>query len=138
MKRLVTMALMTVGGLLIACGMSARTQESTTVEVPFEFSVGTQMLPAGTYKIELTTQAEVGKDPIEVVVFHGQDPHAYASFVSRVLDDPAPTSGLTFQRAQGQEFLTEIRARGRRLEPSARAGETRTGTAEAAHELLAD
>jgi hypothetical protein len=117
MKKLVMAGLLTAALLLIASGVNARPVENTTVNAPFAFSVGTLILPAGTYKIELTTQATAGKDPVEVVLLRSKDQKAYASFVGRVGDDQGSTAGMTFQRVQGQEFLTEIRTHGKLLQP---------------------
>jgi len=107
-------------GLLLAGTLRARPQEGAIIKVPFAFSVGSQRLPAGAYQIELMTHAQAGKDRIEVVVLRGLDRQAYASFVSRlvVVEDQAATPGLTFRRAQGQEFLTELRVHGKRLRPA--------------------
>jgi len=137
-KKVLMTSFMAASGLLLASGMLARSEEDTIVRVPFAFAVGTQTLPAGTYRVELVTKAQPGADVLEVVVLRGKTRDAYASFVSRVVDGHESTAGFTFQCLQGREFLTEIRAQGKRLEPSPLPDEIRMGDREAKHELIAE
>jgi hypothetical protein len=139
MKKLrVTVVTMLTASLLAPQGGSARFVEKTIVRVPFRFSVGSQTLPAGTYKLELATQAQPGKDALEIVVLHGREQRAYASFVSRLLSDESQSAGLSFQQAEGREFLIEIRVRGKRLAPAALPQEIVAGKIDAIRELNAE
>jgi len=136
-KKVLLTSLLAAIGLLFASGMLARSEDGAMVQVPFAFAVGTQMLPAGSYRVKLVTNAQPGAGALEVVVLRGETRDAYASFVSRVVEGHATNAGFTFQRLQGQEFLTEIRAQGKRLEPSPLPAEIRAGDGGAKHELIA-
>ena len=137
MKKLRIVGLIVAAGLLTASEADARSANATTVKVPFAFAVGTQSLPAGTYQIELVTQSQAGKDPLEVVVLRGKGGRQYASFVSMLMDGQASAAGLMFHRVEGREILTEIRAQGKRLAPSATQG-LRADTVGADVQLIAE
>ena len=128
MRTIAMMALMIMGAGGAGSLGTARTLESTTVNVPFDFAVKDQKLAAGTYRVVLATQARPEKDELEVVVFEGVDTPGFAAIVATVGGD-GPESGIIFKQAQGRAKLREIHMLGKHLsigpvmEEDRRAGE---------------
>ena len=128
MRTIAMMALMIIGAGEAGSLGTARTLESTTVNVPFDFAVKDQKLAAGTYRVVLATQARPEKDELEVVVFEGVDTPGFAATVATVRGH-GPESGIIFKQAQGRAKLREIHMLGKHLsigpamEEERRAGE---------------
>jgi hypothetical protein len=100
MKRNIIAALFMVG-LTFGISNRALAQESAVkVDVPFDFAVGTHVLPAGTYKI-----AAHG----ELLAFDNLDAHASLYTLANRGDMAANGLGkLTFDHVHGQYFLRRI------------------------------
>jgi hypothetical protein len=73
---------------------------------------GNRSLPAGTYRVELLTQARPGRDAVEVVVLRGTDLHSYVSMAARVEAGNGRMSKLTFQQEGGRPILREMEMKG--------------------------
>ena len=84
------------------CGnLDTRTLEKALMKVPFAFTVGNQILPAGLYQIEMLTHAEPGPDAIEVIAIRGEDNGHYASAVALLEAGEAKAARLTFRQGSG-------------------------------------
>src|SRR5258708_9438495 len=60
MKNTLIVAGLAVAGLMGATNMEARTAECVTVKIPFSFTAGNRVVPAGTQKNEKLTQGQAG------------------------------------------------------------------------------
>jgi len=97
-------ALLFVALLSASLGAFAETPDSIHVNVPFDFSVGKQVLPAGSYAIE-----RAWPDNPEILRIHALDKKAAAVVLSSVDDTQAGDPALFFHRYDDQFFLYEIR-----------------------------
>src|SRR5215472_1403704 len=98
MRTIAMMALMIMGTGGAGSLGTARTLESTTVNVPFDFAVQDQKLAAGTYRVVLATQARTEKDGVGLVVYEVVDTRVLAATVLTVRGDK-PESGIIFKQA---------------------------------------
>lgn len=107
---------MTLGLVAANRPAAAPAVETVSVNVPFVFVAGNQSLPAGTYRVQLLTQSNAGRDAVEVVVFRGAEAHSYVSFVAKVEGGGnSGTPSLTFRQQGGRAVLTEVQVRGTRF-----------------------
>ena len=114
MKNLMAMA-MGLAGLLGATNMEARPADSVTVEIPFAFTAGHQVLPAGLYRIEFLTHGEPGVDQMEVIALRGLETGSYTSLLARLGKSDATSPVMSFLEQPGTNALAELRAQGRSL-----------------------
>jgi hypothetical protein len=88
-----------------------------TVKVPFEFVVGNQTFPAGSYKFESLLNSIPGKDAIDVLVVRSTEGRHYQAIVTGVIGSPEPNNArLVFTRTADYVFLAEV------WEPGKKAG----------------
>jgi hypothetical protein len=100
MKRITAIAILAVANLAMA-GTSFGQSKVVKADVPFEFTVGNQLLPAGTYTIRTETQGVIAiknhDKPVAVYALVGQD------------GAKAPSGGkLVFHKYGNRYFLNEI------------------------------
>jgi hypothetical protein len=99
MKRTLASALFLTS--LFAVGAASAQEHGLTANVPFEFTVGTRLLPAGTYTV---TSPSSG-----VVQFQSADKHIAAmTTTSQQENDPAKGNKLVFSRYGDQYFLRDV------------------------------
>jgi hypothetical protein len=125
-ESLIAATLLVIGGFAQVGTAEARPAEKTMIKVPFAFSIGNQVLPAGQYQIEMLTESKVGADAVEIIAFRGRDTHAYASFVAYLESGNAGSARLTFRHDEDGSALTKIQVSGKtyRIAPSRFAKET--------------
>jgi hypothetical protein len=142
MKRILGMAMMLISGLSAANQpAAARAKEMKTVRVPFAFVAGNRWLPAGSYQVELLTQARPVRDAVEVLVLRGTDAHSYVAMVARVEAGNGRMSNLTFQQDRGRPILREMEMKGVRFElaqPETHERDAREGTRKGQVTLMVD
>jgi hypothetical protein len=102
MKRTTAIALIAMANFVLA-GTSFAQSNGVRATVPFDFTVGTRLLPSGTYTIEKKSMNE------NVIVIESHDkPIAVLSLVNRD-SNKSPNGGkLLFHKYGGQYFLSEI------------------------------
>ena len=87
----------------------AKHEACITVQVPFQFDVGNQTLPAGTYKIQSLLQSVPGKANIDVLMVRRVEGKSYAAVVANVVGNDAPQDAkLVFMRSEGHAYLSEV------------------------------
>jgi hypothetical protein len=100
MKRITAIAHFAMASFVLA-GMSFAQSNGVQATVPFDFTVGNQLLPSGTYTIKQESTSLIvirsHDKPVTVMTHVNQD------------DDKSPNGGkLLFHRYGGQYFLSEI------------------------------
>lgn len=91
---------------LAGLGMAARAQvrDQIVVTIPFEFVVGGETLPAGTYKVNRVTDADRG-----VLILHSFENRTSALVLpSQVKGRSADKVHVSFDRVGGQYFLSKV------------------------------
>ena len=84
-------------------------QPALTVKVPFEFVIGNQMFPAGTYKFQSLLNSVPGKDAIDVLVVRSTEGWLYSAMVADIIASDEPSKPrLVFTRNGGRAFLSEV------------------------------
>jgi len=113
MKKFTVTALLTLAGLLTAGSAFARIKHEVRAHVPFEFSVGNTVLPAGNYVFDSESPPTADNQ----VLVQNVDQPRYAVLV-RVNDGPswdvlpsavADRGRLVFDVYEGEHFLREVR-----------------------------
>jgi hypothetical protein len=113
MKTFTVSAQLTLVGLLTASSAFAGVKHEVKAYVPFEFSVGNEMLPAGHYLFDSESTPIVD----DLVLVQNVDQHRYAVLV-RVNDGPswnvlpsavADRGRVVFDVYEGEHFLREVR-----------------------------
>jgi len=100
MKRTIASALFILSSIFTV-GTASAQDRGLSANVPFEFTVGGKLLPAGTYTI---TSPSSG-----VVLFQSEDKHITAMTTSTFEGkDPAKRSALIFDRYGNQYFLRDV------------------------------
>jgi hypothetical protein len=100
MKRINAIALLAIANFAMA-GTSFAQSNGVRANVPFDFTVGDKLLPAGTYSIK--EQSE------HVILIQNRDKHISAVSLVNGDSNRSPEGGkLKFHRYGGQYFLTEI------------------------------
>jgi hypothetical protein len=112
MKKALRVVGLAAAGLMGATSMEARTAECVTVKIPFAFTAGNRVLPAGTYKIEMLTRGRPGVDEIEVIALRGVDTRSYTAIVTRLGSSEAKAPVMKFLQG-GVAILAEVSADGR-------------------------
>ncbi len=100
-----------------SAGYAQTSQHSAlTVKVPFEFVVGNQTFPAGTYKFHSLLNSVPGKDTIEVLEVRSTEGHQYKAIVTDVVGGDQPTNArVVFARSGARTLLDEVWEPGRRV-----------------------
>ena len=102
MKRTTAITLLAIANLAMA-GTSFAQSSGGRATVPFDFTVGTKLLPAGTYTISPATENET------VIVIRSHDKAFAALSLVHQDDNKSPNGGkLLFHKYGGQYFLSEI------------------------------
>ena len=84
-------------------------QPALTVKVPFEFVVGNQTFPAGTYKFRSLLNSVPSKAAIDVLEVRSAEGHLYQAIVTDVVGGEEPNNPkLVFTRFGGRTFLSEV------------------------------
>ena len=84
-----------------------------TVKIPFEFVVGNQTFPAGTYKFRSLLNSVPSKATIDVLEVRSTEGHLYKAIVTDVVAREEPNNpSLVFIRNGGRAFLSEVREPG--------------------------
>ncbi len=123
-----------VATLAISVGNAQTARHSAlTVKVPFEFVVGNQTFPAGTYKFQSLLNCLPGKDAIDVLVVRSTEGRLYRAMVTDVVDsEESGNARLVFTRSDGRTFLSEVwesgKQAGRRLQGRKNDAETAKNT----------
>src|ERR1700690_1041597 len=74
-------------------------RSALTVKVPFDFAIGAQVFPAGTYKFESLLNPVRGKDSIDVLVVRSLEGRLYRAVVTQVVGSDNPGNPrLVFDR----------------------------------------
>ncbi len=100
MKRIITAAILLIGATFTISSHASAQEAAVKVDVPFEFTVGNHVLPAGNYRI--TAHGES-------LAFDNNDRKAFL-FTVAARDDMATDgkSKLIFDSVHGQYFLRRI------------------------------
>ena len=102
MKRITATALLAIANLAMA-GTSFAQSSGVRATVPFDFTVGSKVLPAGTYTIAPATENKT------VIVIRSHDKAFAALSLVHQDDNKSPNGGkLLFHKYGGQYFLSEI------------------------------
>jgi hypothetical protein len=102
MKRTTAIALLAIANLAMA-GTSFAQSNGVRATVPFDFTVGNQLLPSGTYTIKPEST-----NPNVIVIRSHDKPVAALSLVHQD-GNKSPNAGkLLFHKYGGQYFLSEI------------------------------
>jgi hypothetical protein len=92
----------------VGCAQTSH-HSALTVKVPFEFVVGNQTLPAGTYKFQSLLNSVPSKATIDVLVVRSTEGHLYKAIVTDVVGSEEPNNPkLVFTRNGGRAFLSEV------------------------------
>jgi hypothetical protein len=105
-KQYFTMALALLCVVGIGTNSRAQNTDGIVVTVPFEFVVGANPLPAGTYQIERFSQ-----NPTSGVVLRGGDSSTVV-LPTTVESSSLPKALLTFQHIRGTYFLGKVETPG--------------------------
>ncbi len=100
MKRITAIALLTIASFVTA-GSALAADRGVEATVPFDFSVGSHLLPAGTYTIASPSEG--------VLEIRNSDRQIVATTVALVAHDDAKGRGdLVFDRYGNKYFLSEV------------------------------
>jgi len=99
--------------LWIALPGTVQAQTSTFVaHVPFEFVVGGQTLPPGTYIVQRLLGKRSAQDTTGVVVLKTEDHRVYKALITGLSSgaraQQAKSSGLLFTRIEGKQYLSQV------------------------------
>ena len=102
MKRTTAITLLAIANFAMA-GTSFAQSSGVRATVPFDFTVGSKLLPAGTYTIAPATENK------SVIVIRSHDKAFAALSLVHQDDNKSPNGGkLLFHKYGGQYFLSEI------------------------------
>ena len=100
MKRITAIALLAIANFVMA-GTSLAQSNGVRANVPFAFTVGDKLLPAGIYTIK--------SESPQVIMINNHDQAATALSLVNQDSKKSPNGGrLVFHRYAGQYFLSEI------------------------------
>ena len=116
-KALKFIALCALLVMVMARAAAAKTRPAVTVDLPFEFIVANQTLPAGNYQIQTLLQAQPGTDSIEILALRNTAGRIYRAVVADLGPEVVSQSGteLSFRRYRGQTYLAGVRSDGKLL-----------------------
>jgi len=109
MKSRKWMLIVLIATLAISVGNAQTSHRSAlTVKVPFEFVVGNQTFPAGTYKFQ-SLNSVPSKATIDYLVVRSTDGRLYRAIVTDVVGSEEPGNPrLVFTRGGDRIFLSEV------------------------------
>ena len=103
-KRFALVVTAMIGFAALAIGAKAQEVDQVVIDVPYEFVVLGETLPAGTYRVNrFSTSAES-----ELVLRSFENAAGVLVVPSDVQDARADKLGFSFQEIGGQHFLTKI------------------------------
>jgi hypothetical protein len=102
MKRITAIALLAIANLAMA-GTSFAQTEGVQAKVPFDFTVGNKLLPAGTYQIRTQT-----KSGTTIVIKNNDKPISVMTLVDRDGTSSKIGGKLVFHKYGDQYFLSEV------------------------------
>jgi hypothetical protein len=102
MKRTLATALLTAASLMAPAGAFAQSRQQATI--PFNFTVGQRLLPAGTYVI-----THLGPSMISVRGWKGNDLVSVMTLITPANEVSKNPDKLIFHKYGDQYFLSEIR-----------------------------
>jgi hypothetical protein len=102
MKRTLATALLTAASLMAPAGAFAQTRQQATI--PFDFTVGQRLLPAGTYVIK-----HLGSGMILVQGWKGKELVGAITLITQGNNVRKDADKLVFHKYGDQYFLSEIR-----------------------------
>lgn len=108
MKRSLSFSVVLV--VIIASAAAAKTRPAVTVNIPFDFIVANQTLPAGSYKVQALLQSRPGAGSIEVLALRNTAGRTYRAVVAD-LGPEAVSEGteLRFRCYDGRAYLASVR-----------------------------
>jgi hypothetical protein len=108
-----------------------------TVKVPFEFVVGNQTFPAGTYKFQSLLNSVPGKDTIDILVVRSTEGQLYRAIVTGVVGSEEHNNAkLVFTRTGGRAFLSEVWEPGKQAGCRLQSREDQTQTSESENDKM--
>jgi len=113
MRNRVIAILVVLGALALAA--NAQQTISLKAHVPFQFVVGNQTLPAGTYQVQRLMGRPVETDQVGMIVIRSIDPGVYKAVVTNLVAQPLDARGssqLVFASRAGQHYLSEVHVQG--------------------------
>jgi hypothetical protein len=110
MKTLVSLAVLWVVSMCPSAGYAQNAKhQPLTIKVPFEFVVGNQTFPAGTYYFRSLLNSVPGKAEIDVLEVRAAEGGLYAAIVTDAVSNSEPSHPkLVFARSGGRTFLSEV------------------------------
>ena len=113
MKNRVLAILVVLGSLAVA----ANAQQTITFKahVPFQFVMGNQTLPPGTYQVQRLMGRPAETDQVGLIVIRSTDPPVYKAVVTNLVRQPVDSresSQLVFASRAGQHYLSEVHVQG--------------------------
>jgi hypothetical protein len=104
MKRISSIALM-LAGLVLTAGSALAQNNRAKAEIPFSFTVGDKVMPAGTYEISSLNSTNL------TICFDNWSQKAHAMVLGQPDQyNPGHASELVFDRIGNQYFIHEIRS----------------------------
>lgn len=99
-----------VGAMLLLClgRLPAAAQDVGTVQIPFDFQVREQLLPAGKYAVKRDRQAAAW---LLIQSLDGKR-GVFVHIIPRTLPDYPTETGMVFRKYGGRRFLAELRLAG--------------------------
>lgn len=117
-SKVVSLVVLWVLSLYPSVGYAQTSHHSAlTVKVPFEFVVGDQTFPAGTYQFQSLLNSVPGKDTIDMLMVRSTERLVplYRITVTDVVGSEEPNNArLVFTRSGGRAFLSEVWEPGKR------------------------
>ncbi len=110
MKRIAAIALLAIANFALA-GTSFAQSKGVRADVPFAFTVGNQLLPAGTYTIKTESEGLIA-------IKNHDKPIAVLTLVDRDGAKPQNPGKLLFRKYGNQYFLSEILCSGAGMDAS--------------------
>jgi hypothetical protein len=109
-SKVVSLVVLWVLSLYPSVGNAQTSHHSAlTVKVPFEFVVGSQTFPAGTYKFRSLLNSVPGKAAIDVLEVRSTEGRLYKAIVTDVVGSKEPNNArLVFTRSGDRAFLSEV------------------------------
>jgi len=126
------MGIALVAMLAISVGNAQTSHRSAlNLKVPFEFVVGNQTFPAGTYEFQSLLNSVPSKDTIDVLVVRSSEGRLYQAIVTDVVGRKEPNNPrLVFIRSGGHTFLSEVWEPGKQVGCRLQGRKNHTQTAE--------
>ena len=100
MKRIASIALFALVSF-VTVGFASAQERAVKADVPFDFTVGNKLVPAGTYTIS-------GPFPYHVIEIQNRDAHVAILSRTSPDDQQSKTGKLVFTKYGDQYFLSEI------------------------------